>query len=124
MTTFSEQKTSLEAERARLIKELSDIASHNSVTGDWEAIPDPTELLESDAIDEADAVEAWNERRAIVAALEMTLHEIDHALFRLTEGDYGTCEVCVKVIEADRLEILPTARTCMAHMANEDELAL
>lgn len=124
MTMYAEQKTALEAEQTRLIAELSDIATHNDVTGDWEAIPDPTELTESDSNDEADAVEAWNERRAIVAALEMTLHDIDHTLTRIADGEYGTCELCGQEIEAERLAILPTARTCMEHMGNEDDLAL
>lgn len=124
MTTFIEQKTALEAERERLLKDLSTIAVHDVATGDWEAIPDPSELTESDVIDEADAVENWNERRAIVAALEMTLHDVDHALSRIADGDYGNCEICSNPIEEERLEVLPTARTCVAHMGTEAELAL
>lgn len=38
--------------------------------------------------------------------------KIQHALKRLHEGSYGKCEKCGKLIELQRLEILPTATHC------------
>lgn len=43
------------------------------------------------------------------------LEEVEAALERLAQGDYGLCEVCHEAIDPDRLEVRPTARTCVAH---------
>jgi RNA polymerase-binding transcription factor DksA len=41
------------------------------------------------------------------------LAEVDAALVLLAEGGYGTCTVCGRQIPAERLEVRPTARTCV-----------
>lgn len=124
MLDASALKAELEAERARLITDLKTIAWQDKDTGDWEALPDTAELNEADENSEADAVEEWNERRATVAALETTYRDTERALEKLTLGTYGTCEVCGATIEEERLEVLPTARTCMEHFDEEETLSL
>ena len=52
---------------------------------------------------------------AILAEAERTLDDVDHALARLADGRYGTCEACGEPIADERLAVLPTARTCGAH---------
>jgi DnaK suppressor protein len=42
------------------------------------------------------------------------LDEIDAALARLSEGRFGVCERCGRPIAPGRLEVRPTARTCVA----------
>ena len=39
-----------------------------------------------------------------------TVADIDQALLRIEEGNYGTCQRCGKPIDERRLEALPTAR--------------
>ena len=39
---------------------------------------------------------------------------IDDALLRLKEGTYGLCQECENPIEAERLEVRPFARYCVA----------
>ncbi len=41
------------------------------------------------------------------------LEEIDAALARVEAGTYGGCERCGRPIPAERLEVRPTARTCV-----------
>ena len=41
------------------------------------------------------------------------LRTIDRALTLIEEGDYGTCEDCGERIPVERLEVLPTATTCV-----------
>jgi len=41
------------------------------------------------------------------------LRTIDRALTLIEEGDYGTCEDCEEPIPVERLEVLPTATTCV-----------
>lgn len=46
---------------------------------------------------------------------QKTLSEIDNALHRMDEGDYGCCEDCGDPIGFKRLELYPTARYCVTH---------
>ena len=50
---------------------------------------------------------------ARLAAIRVTLEEIDAALVRLSDGAYGLCQNCQTAIAAGRLEILPHARFCI-----------
>jgi len=43
----------------------------------------------------------------------LELRTIDRALTLIEEGDYGTCEDCEEPIPLERLEVLPTATTCV-----------
>ncbi|WP_243385949.1 TraR/DksA C4-type zinc finger protein [Bacillus kexueae] len=47
--------------------------------------------------------------------LEFEYAEINAALDRIDNGTYGTCSVCGKEINLERLEALPTAYTCQNH---------
>lgn len=49
------------------------------------------------------------------------LMDIDAALRRLYNGEYGTCEVCEKPIARARLEAMPYARLCVACKEKEEK---
>ncbi|GAA2724244.1 TraR/DksA family transcriptional regulator [Cellulomonas aerilata] len=51
---------------------------------------------------------------SLVREAQDRLEEVDAALVRLAEGRYGTCERCGAAIAPGRLEVRPTARTCVA----------
>ena len=122
MEQYTEHKTALEAERDTLRVELSQIATENPETGDWVAIPDMAELGDADENVEADAIETWNERRALMAQLEVRLRNVERALKKISDGEYGTCEISGEPIEPERLAANPAARTCIAHREQEAEL--
>jgi RNA polymerase-binding transcription factor DksA len=44
------------------------------------------------------------------------LDDVDHALERLSEGTYGTCETCGAAIIAGDLAVDPTRRMCEQHL--------
>lgn len=46
---------------------------------------------------------------------EEELEAIEDALKAIEEGTYGTCTVCGEKIPKERLEIVPTALTCVEH---------
>ncbi len=52
---------------------------------------------------------------AMIRQARAHLDEIDAAATRLADGTYGICEVCGRLIAAERLEARPTSRTCVAH---------
>ncbi|GAA2244915.1 MULTISPECIES: TraR/DksA C4-type zinc finger protein [Streptomyces] len=48
------------------------------------------------------------------AAMERALKEIEEAFARVDDGSYGICVACAKPVPAERLEILPYTRHCVA----------
>lgn len=57
--------------------------------------------------------------QSVQQRLEHDVSEIDHALQRIENGDYGKCETCRKTISDERLEILPATRYCLEHAPRE-----
>ena len=57
---------------------------------------------------------------SILDQVEGELAEIEHALQRLDDGSYGTCEACGKPIGDDRLEAMPATRFCVDDQAQAE----
>jgi RNA polymerase-binding transcription factor DksA len=57
---------------------------------------------------------------SILEQVEAELADVEHALRRLDDGSYGTCEVCGKTIPDERLEAMPAARLCLEHQAEAE----
>jgi RNA polymerase-binding transcription factor DksA len=115
-------KTRLEEMLVLVTGELAELGVHNPENpDDWIATPDDTPD-EADPVDSADRVEDWNERVATLAELETRYNNIRRALTKIEEGTYGVCEVSGEPIEQDRLDANPAARTCKAHLDEEDNL--
>lgn len=124
MTSFTEHQAVLEVELERIIADLSAVAVQDSATGDWVAIPDTEMIGNADQNVEADAVEEWNERQALMAQLEVRYRNIARALQKISDGTYGVCEISGQPIEAERLQANPAARTSIANMDREKELPI
>lgn len=110
-------RTRLDEERERL-QALKD--EYNA-----EGLHDETEdasLGELSSLDQHQAdvgTETFNRERdlSILEQVETELGDVEHALRRLDDGTYGTCEACGKPIPDERLEALPAARFCLADQA-------
>jgi RNA polymerase-binding transcription factor DksA len=50
---------------------------------------------------------------ALVRQASQHLEEVEAALARVEEGTYGECPVCGRPIPEERLEVRPTALTCV-----------
>ncbi len=124
MRDYNLIQSNLEEKLTIIVNDLRPIATYDTATDNWEATPDASELNEADSNSEADVIEAWNERRATVAALETEYRDIKRALEKISLGTYGICEISGEPIEEDRLEVHPTARTCKQHMDQEFDLSL
>ena len=57
---------------------------------------------------------------SILEQIEAELADVEHALQRLDDGTYGTCEVDGKPIPEERLEALPAARFCLEHQSEAE----
>jgi len=123
MIDTSAHKTKLETELAQITADLNDLGIHNPhVKEDWVATPQDVDTQEADENVGADRAEDWLERTATLAALETRYNNITRALEKIEKGTYGICEIGQEEIEADRLEANPSARTCKAHINDEQDL--
>ena len=124
MSHFTEYKTTLVAQLETVTQELTSIATHNEHTGDWVAVPEERSVGSADENIAADAAEEWGNRRALMTQLETRYKNIQRALKKIADGTYGLCEICGKPIEQERLTVLPSARTDIAHINEEESLPL
>jgi RNA polymerase-binding transcription factor DksA len=74
---------------------------------------DYTEQLVDLSATTPDPGEAAN-HAALLATTRQSLAEATEALRRIDAGRYGSCEACGGAIPAERLTIVPHARTCVA----------
>lgn len=120
--TLSELKSALEKERDLLIKELETVAAPDpNLPGDWDIkheewgenqITSEEELQSGESADES---EEDQKNKALSDRLELRLKEVNDALARTENGNYGICETCQKEIPIDRLKVNPAAKTDIEH---------
>jgi RNA polymerase-binding transcription factor DksA len=118
-----EARRRLEAERARLTEVRANF--------DDEHLTEETEdesISELSSVDQHQAdvgTETFEREKdlSILEQIEAELGDVEHALKRLDDGTYGTCEVDGKPIPAERLEAMPAARLCLEHQAEAEQQA-
>ena len=115
-----EARRRLEAERGRLqgVRETFD----DEHLGDESESDNVSELSSIDQ-HQADLGTETFEREKDLSILEQVdaeLADVEHALHRLDDGTYGTCEVDGKPIPEERLEALPATRFCLEHQAEAE----
>ena len=104
----------LESERERLSATLANLES------DAEAQKDS--LQELSVVDEHQGdigTETFEREKdlSIIESVQAGLEDIERALQRLSDGTYGTCEICGTDIGDERLDAVPAARYCVEHQA-------
>ncbi len=118
-----EARTRLEEERTRLLDTKETFAD--------EHLEDETEsesVSELSSMDQhqADVGTETFEREKDISILEQIdaeLSDIEHALKRLDDGTYGTCEIDGEPIPEERLEVMPAARFCLKHQSEAEAQA-
>jgi RNA polymerase-binding transcription factor DksA len=107
----------LDDERARL-EELRAGYEREHLTDESE--DESMAELSHQPVHQADTgTETFNRERdlSILEQVEAELADVEHALRRLDEGTYGTCEACGRPIDDARLEAMPEARFCVDDQA-------
>ncbi|MGA0714953.1 MAG: TraR/DksA family transcriptional regulator [Gemmobacter sp.] len=100
MDDLAARKAQLERRRAELVARMAGIetALHEHETRDWEEMAterEDDEMLE--ALGNSGARE---------------VRQIDAALARIEDGEYGFCARCGSAISAERLDLLPATPFC------------
>jgi RNA polymerase-binding protein DksA len=94
--------------RGRLLREVSAIErallEDVMAAGDSSAVP-------SHPADRA--VEGLDEQVILAQNEQALLEEVEAALLRIENGDYGCCQQCGLAIPAERLDALPQSATCV-----------
>jgi RNA polymerase-binding transcription factor DksA len=98
-------------DRNRILKELA-YDSGQIATTQVEASGDLS-AYSNHMADQGTETEKREVSSQILTQQRQTLYEIDLALRKITQGKFGFCEKCGKLIEKRRLKFLPHARNCM-----------
>lgn len=101
---------------------LSLQARHDELTEEYQQAVQQSQVLrlvevgDTAGDDQADSGTKTAERDTAQSLLRTILDrraQYEHALARLAEGTYGFCEGCAAPIPVERLEIFPSATTCV-----------
>lgn len=118
----------LDEARRRLDEERTRLADVRAGFDDLHNESEEDSLAELSSLDQHQAdvgTETFNRERdlSILERVEAELADIEHALRRIDEGSYGTCEACGKAISDERLEAMPAARFCLDDQATAEREA-
>lgn len=94
-------KKQLTAEREQLIEKLKG----NDLSVDDSETPDPVDLAVRNYSKNVMLAVSENESRQLT--------EVDEALLRIEDDEYGNCLNCEKAITPKRLQAIPWARYCL-----------
>jgi RNA polymerase-binding protein DksA len=110
-------RQALEQERARLEQVKAGITEEDPST-ETEA-QSISELSDADQHQADVGTETFEREKdySILERVEGELNNVEHALKRLDDGTYGTCEACGKPIGEERLAAMPAARFCLDDQA-------
>jgi RNA polymerase-binding transcription factor DksA len=111
-------RTRLDEERARL-EEVRSGLDNVSAESEEESL---SELSSQDQHQADIGTETFERERdiSILEQVDAELADVSHALRRIDEGTYGTCEACGKPIGDERLEAIPAARFCIDDQATAE----
>ena len=102
--------------RERLIKRRDEVFEAHRLSDEARLILsehdiEPEETAQNEAISDVLGILDEREQKEIQA--------ISKALARMELGEYGSCEVCGKEIEVERLEAIPWTSLCSKHARTE-----
>jgi len=106
---IEERKAALEARRDELKKELNTSADQIA-ENDYDA-----KFIDLGDKDDENAAEVamFEKNLSMEKTLEVSLYNVNKALKKINEGNYGICEKCKSLIKPDRLKAFPSATACM-----------
>lgn len=98
----------LEGERNQLLSELSELGFGDGGKG---------LAYDSNFADSSQVTAERSEAEGLAIQLQESLDDVAHALGKLADGSYGTCEECKVPIDPARLDAMPSTRFCIDHAA-------
>ena len=119
MMEFDEVRSRLDEERGRLAQ-IRDgfVADGLTSESEDESLGEPVAGQHQADV----GTETFDRERdlSILERVQAELADVEHALRRLDDATYGTCEACGRAIDEGRLEALPAARFCLDDQATAE----
>jgi RNA polymerase-binding transcription factor DksA len=115
---MTDARTRLQVERRATVDRLAGLRA------DFGGIVEASRDSNADDEHDPEGATIAFERSQVDALAQQAVHhlaEVDAALERLRTGAYGVCERCGGQIPAERLEVRPVARTCVACVSTHRE---
>lgn len=103
------RKTELEKRRDEIVRELS---ADTVQVADYEYSAKFIDYGDKEDENAAEVVD-FEKNLSLEKTLEVSLYNVNKALRKMEEGNYGLCESCAKPIDPKRLEAFPSATACM-----------
>ena len=100
---LSDLRAALEEERGKLTQQLTELGF-----GDRDSLS-----FDQNFADSSQVTAERGEVEALAGSLRESLGEVEHALAKIQDGNYGECEGCGQPIAPARLEAKPAARYCI-----------
>jgi len=111
-STLKRLTAQLEHERDRLIRIIEareeDLEEARLTETSADRSPDPG------SADAGSLKFEYEKELSVERNAEDLLRKVEHALDRIEQGGYGTCELCGATIPEARLEVLPYATLCVS----------
>ena len=105
-------KKKLENQKEAITKELNSFAVEDkSLKNNWDVKYPNREGGNME--EEADEVQEYDNLLSLENNLELRLKDINSALEKIKNNQYGICEKCDSKIDEKRLQACPEARACM-----------
>jgi DnaK suppressor protein len=99
-------RRNLEADKRKTELRITELLSQDPFS-------DPERTNDNAASDtEANEESSHDRFAAMIDELKKHVTELDDALIKIGNGNYGFCTKCNSMISKDRIEILPTATLC------------
>ena len=97
---LSALRASLEADRDSLRRQIAEMSGDD---------------FDENFADSGQVAAEQGEHRTLSGTMVDQLAEVEHALAKMDDGTFGTCEVGGEPIPQARIEAVPTARSCITH---------
>ncbi len=112
------RREKLVSEQKRLTEELEQLKT-NASSSEERREGSPFGKREEEATETLEL----EKRLALENRIRHELGRIEHALEKLEQGTYGSCDICGQPIDPARLEALPQASLCMNCKAQQEKNA-
>lgn len=108
-------------ERRRLRQELSEMEQHQVKTEE-KPVADVSGSYDDDLVDVATETFEREKGLALESSVQGMLQMVEDALRRARGGTYGVCDGCGRLIDGNRLRVIPYARLCIKCKEREERL--
>lgn len=108
--------------KKHLAEKLSDLEKRRSQVSSEDPFRDVSRTVDNASMDTDAAEQAGHMRvSALKQTYERSIIQVRKALARMKIGKYGVCERCGKMIDTDRLVIMPETTLCVECEKNREK---